>query len=146
MDIFGLLKDGVQKRPLSLKSVSHILQWWNMVQLYITYIISKSCMSHVTHVLSYADLSFFHKKPAKFAISRNTYTDSVWYTISNTFWVFKNFFKRQVTTLMMSAKMVALGLLKIKKFWNNNYDVIIFVHDVNKNILSCDSSYLTKVW
>ena len=29
-----------------------------------------------------------------------------------------------VTILMMSAKMVTLGLLKIKLIWNNGYDVI----------------------
>ena len=45
-----------------------------------------------------------------------------------------------VTILMMSAKMVTLGLLKIKLIWNNGYDVIIFVYGVINNILSCDSN------
>ena len=35
----------------------------------------------------------------------------------------------------MSAKMTKLGLLKIKVFSNNSYDVIIFVHDVTNKIL-----------
>ena len=40
MDFLGLLTDGKgsgQKGPSSLKSVAHILQWWNLAQLYITY-------------------------------------------------------------------------------------------------------------
>ena len=45
-----------------------------------------------------------------------------------------------VTILMMSAKMVTLGLLKIKLIWNNCYDVIIFVYGVINNILPCDSN------
>ena len=45
-----------------------------------------------------------------------------------------------VTILMMSAKMVTLGLLKIKLIWNNGYDVIIFVYGAINNILSCDSN------
>ena len=37
-----------------------------------------------------------------------------------------------VTTLMMSAKMATLGLLKIKVFWKKGYDVMISTHDVTK--------------
>ena len=33
---FGLLTDRGAKKPLSLKSVRHILQWWNLAQLYLT--------------------------------------------------------------------------------------------------------------
>ena len=38
MGIFGagLLMDGGGKRSPSLKSVTHILQWWNLAQLYLT--------------------------------------------------------------------------------------------------------------
>ena len=46
-----------------------------------------------------------------------------------------------VTTLMISAKMSALGLLKIKVLWNRGYDVIISVHDVTNKILSRDVNY-----
>ena len=50
-----------------------------------------------------------------------------------------------VKTLMMSAKMATLDLLKIKVFWNKSYDAIIFVYDViNKNILR-DSIYIVYV-
>ena len=50
-----------------------------------------------------------------------------------------------VTILMMSAKMDALDLLKIKVFWNKDYDIIFFVHDVINKVLSCDSGYIVDV-
>ena len=50
-----------------------------------------------------------------------------------------------VAILMMSTKMVTLGLLKIKVFWNKDYDVIIYVHDVNNKILSRDSNCIVDV-
>ena len=37
-----------------------------------------------------------------------------------------------VKILMMSAKLATPAFLKIKIFWNNDYDVIIFVYDVTK--------------
>ena len=50
-----------------------------------------------------------------------------------------------VTTLMISAKIVTLGLLKIKVFWNKGYAVIISVYDVSNEILSLDPSYIVDV-
>ena len=50
-----------------------------------------------------------------------------------------------VTIFMMSAKMAAPGVLKIKGFWKKVYDVIISVHDVTNKILSCDSNYNANV-
>ena len=47
-----------------------------------------------------------------------------------------------IPTLMMSANMATLGVLKIKVFLNKNYDVIIFVNSVSSKILSCDSNYI----
>ena len=49
------------------------------------------------------------------------------------------------TILMMSAKMATLDLLNINIFWNKGYDVIIFVQDVTKETLSCDSYYVVDV-
>ena len=53
----------------------------------------------------------------------------------------------------MPAKMATLGLLKITVFWNKDYGVIVYVHDVTKKFLSRDSVYIycgcghvTKVW
>ena len=50
-----------------------------------------------------------------------------------------------VTILMMPVKMATLGLLKIKVFWNKDYDVIISVYDVTSKILSYDSNYIVNV-
>ena len=50
-----------------------------------------------------------------------------------------------VRILMFSAKMAALGLLKIKVFWNKGYRVIIAVHDVTCKVLSRDSTYIVDV-
>ena len=55
-----------QKGPLSLKSVTHILQWWNLAQLYLTQRRSKKYMNHVTHPLSSADISIFSPEISKF--------------------------------------------------------------------------------
>ena len=49
------------------------------------------------------------------------------------------------TSLIMSAKLATQGLLKIKVFRNKGYDVIIYVHDVNNQILLCDSNYIVDV-
>ena len=50
-----------------------------------------------------------------------------------------------VTTLMISAKMASLDLLKMKVFQNKCYDTIISPHDVTNNTLSCDSNYIVDV-
>ena len=50
-----------------------------------------------------------------------------------------------VRILMMSAKIITPGLLKIRVFSNNGYDVIIYVHNVTSKILSCDSNYIIDV-
>ena len=47
-----------------------------------------------------------------------------------------------VAILIMSAKLVILGLLKIKIFQNNEYDVMISVHDVTNEIFSGNSNYI----
>ena len=50
-----------------------------------------------------------------------------------------------VAILMMSALMAAPGLLKIKVFWSKGYDVMSYVHDVTRQILSPDSNYIVDV-
>ena len=50
-----------------------------------------------------------------------------------------------VTILMMSAEITTPGLLEIRVFWNNGYDVITFVYDVTNKILSCDLNYVINV-
>ena len=45
-----------------------------------------------------------------------------------------------VTIMMLSTKMLIVGLLKI--LWNKGYDAIISVHDVINEILSRESNYI----
>ena len=45
----------------------------------------------------------------------------------------------------MSAKTAALGVLKIKIFWNKGDDVMIFVRDVTNKVLSNDKKYIVDV-
>ena len=57
------------------------------------------------------------------------------------------------TILMMSSKLATPGLLKVKVFQkvflklfqNKIYDVITYVHDITKKILSCNSNYIVDV-
>ena len=46
---------------------------------------------------------------------------------------------------MIEANLAALGLCKIKVFWNKDYDAIISLHDVTNEILSRDSVYIANV-
>ena len=70
MAFSGLLTDGgggTAKRPPSLKSVTPIVQWWNLAQLYLTQGRSKKYMNHVTYSLSSADISSFSQEINKFS-------------------------------------------------------------------------------
>ena len=66
-----------KKAPPSLKSVTHILQWWNLAQLYLTQRRSKniSVTWHTPWILLTS--VFFHWKSSNFAISRNTDIDCI---------------------------------------------------------------------
>ena len=100
-------------------------------------------MNYVAHSLRSADISIF----SPVVTSRNTDIDRffiIFKNISNSF----NFFEslkvvliNVVEILIISAKLATLGLLKIKVFWNIDYDLIISVHDVTNKILSHDSNY-----
>ena len=110
--LFGA-SHGCKKVPsLSLRSVTHILQWWNLVViLYLKKVLK--CTNHVTHLL----------------IS----TESL-----------KIVLIKMAITLMMSARLTTLGLLKIKAFWNKAYDIIIFVHGVTNKVLSRGSNCIVN--
>ena len=45
----------------------------------------------------------------------------------------------------MSASFATQGFLKANVFWNKDYDVIVFVHDVTNKTLSRDSIYIVDV-
>ena len=57
---------GPQKDHPSLRSVTHILQWWNLAQLYLNQRRSKIYMNHVAHPLSFDDISIFSQETNKF--------------------------------------------------------------------------------
>ena len=50
-----------------------------------------------------------------------------------------------MVTILISAKMAALGLLEIKVCRNKGHDVIISVYDVTNKIFSRDSNYIVDV-
>ena len=55
------------------------------------------------------------------------------------------FIKNMVKILIMSAKMAAPALLKIKIFWNKGYYVKDSFYDVSDKILSLDSNQIMDV-
>ena len=50
-----------------------------------------------------------------------------------------------MVAILMSGKMATLDFLKIKLFQNEGYDVIIYVHDVTNQMLSCDPNYIVDL-
>ena len=75
-----------------------------------------------------------------------------WYIISNSFnfsWVFKDCFNEHGYNFddvsKNDYKCQQKNLLKMKVFWNKDYNVIISLHDVTNKILSRDSMYLVDV-
>ena len=75
----GLLTDGGRAKspPPSLKSVTHILQWRNLAQLYLTQRRSKNIWIRWQTSWVLLKSVFFHRKSANFALSRNTYIDCI---------------------------------------------------------------------
>ena len=86
--------------------------------------------------------TFFHRKSATLVISRNTDTDCI---LIHNFYFFKVLLINMVAILMISANLVSLSFLKIKEFWNNVYDVILYVHHTAIKFLSSDSNYIVNV-
>ena len=50
-----------------------------------------------------------------------------------------------VATMMMSPKFATLGLLKVKTYWKNCYDVINSANDVTREFLSGDSNWIVDL-
>ena len=142
----GCSRMGGAKRPPSLISVTHILQLWNLAQLYLTYRRSKKYINHVTQPMSSADISIFSPEISKFCyIKKCRYRlhFDAWFLILLIF--LKDFLIKMIIILMMSAKMATPGLLKTMIFWNKGYGVIIPVHDVSNKILSHGSNDIVDV-
>ena len=56
-----------------------------------------------------------------------------------------DFLTNMVAILMMLAKLTTSGLLKIKVFLNEGYNVMISVHDVSNKVLSRNSNNIAYV-
>ena len=138
-----LLTDGGRKKT-PLPKICH--RYPTMMKpgiLYLTQGRSKKYMNHVTHPLSSAGISIFST-----ALCCVKMYISFWYKISNFFNFFESLKMVLVTIdtiLMMLRKMPRLGLLKMRLFWNNCYDVIISVYDIINKILLNASNYILGV-
>ena len=106
-------------------------------------------INHVSHPLISADISIFSLEMSTFCYIKK-YRYRLYFGTQLLFLL--KFCKSLrigliniVTILMMSAKMAALGLLRIKVFWNKGSSIIISVHDLTNKILSRDSYYITDV-
>ena len=110
-------------------------------------------MNHVTHTMSSVDICIFLSEISKFHCVKNyryrLHFDTKFLIILTFFESLKIVLMNMVAILIMSAKMVTLGLLKIKVIENKAYDAITFVY------LPCNSNhivtkvyilYVTKVW
>ena len=62
----------------------------------------------------------------------------------NVLCVFKGFLENVAAILMIPIKLVILGCLKIRVFWKEGYDVIVFGHVITQ-ILSRESNYIADV-
>ena len=105
-------------------------------------------MNHITHVGSSVDIKVFYRKSAIFAVSINTDKNCILthnFYFLTTFESLKVVLINVVAILMMSIKLPTVALLKIKVFWNKDYDVTISVHDVTNKILARDSNYIVNV-
>ena len=107
-------------------------------------------MNHVTHTLSSANISIFSPEISKFCYIKK-YRYRLHFGTQFLFFLtfiesLRIFLIKLVIILMMSAKMVTPGLLKIMVFWNKSYDVIIPFNDITNKILSCDSNYIVDLF
>ena len=127
---WGVLGGGQKSPPL--KSATHILQWRNLVKLYLI-----------------PDISNFSPEITKICyIKKYRYRlhFGTWFKILLTFFEsLKIVLIKTVAILKMSAKMATLSLPKIKVLWNEGYEVIISVYDVTNKILFSESNYIVDV-
>ena len=123
MGLFGATHGWGAKKsppPPSLKSVTHILQWWNLAQLYLTLKRFRKYMNHITHQLSSAEISIFSPKISKICcIKKYRYRlhfDSLFLILLTFFWSLK-IVLINMAKILMSANIATLGLPKIKVLW-----------------------------
>ena len=142
------------KKPPSLKSVTYVLQEWNLAQLYFTWRRSKKYVNHVTHPLSSADFRIFLLEISKFCYFKKyryrLYFDTLFLIFLTFFESWKIFLINMFIILMMSAKMATLGLLKKKVMTSwflsmTSSTQIYHVTQIILYMLSRDQSLVTLV-
>ena len=111
----------------------------------------------MTHPFISADISIFPQETCNFCnikkCSYRLHFNTRFLNLLALFESLKVVLIKMASMLMISAKMAALDLLKIKVFSNKGYDVIVSEHDVTKKglsrvqitlwIWSCDQSLVT---
>ena len=102
------------------KTVRHILQWWNLAHLYITYRRSEKHMNHVKNPFNSADIRIFLPEISNFCyIKKYRYrlqSDTSFIIPLTFFECLKVLLEKLIATLMMSAKLATIGLVKNKHF------------------------------
>ena len=112
-------------------------QWWNLAQLYITWIILKKCLDHVRHSLSFANISiFYHKIQIKAAFQ--CLRPNFFYF----FETWKTFLINMIAIFIKKEKMFTPGCLEINIFRSKVYDVIISVHCVTYKVWFCKLAHI----
>ena len=124
-----------QKGPPSLKSITHILQW-NLARLVILSLkkILKIYKSRHTAFEFCWNLHFFTENWQLLLYQEIQLYIAFRYIISNSFKFCESLsvvLINMVAILIMSVKLAALGILKIKAFGNKGYNVIILSRESN---------------
>ena len=94
---------GGAKMPPSLKSVTHILQWWNLVQLYLTWKNPKKYMYYVTLPLSSTEIHIFSPEISKFCHIKKC--------------MYRLHFDTKFLILLTFLESSKILLMKKQKFW-----------------------------
>ena len=88
---------GPPERSSSIKSVTHILLWWNSAVIPYLKKIQKTYKSHDTPLEFYWHQQFFTRNQQNLLYQEIQIQIAFWYIISNSFnfsWVFKDFFNK----------------------------------------------------
>ena len=146
----GLLTDGGKGKRPPLSKICHTYPTLMKLVTVIPYLKKiKKKENQVEHYLSSADISNFSLKISNFQYIRKyryrLHFNAYILDLTNFFESSKIVLVNMAEFLMMPAKLATLGLLKIKVFFNKDYDVITPVCDVIKKILSHDSNYIVDV-
>ena len=129
---WGCSRMGVTKEDTpSLKSITHILQWWNLVQLYLTRKRSKKCMNHLTHPKSPAEISNFSLEISKFGYIKQymyrLHFDRKYLILLTFLEALKIVLIKKSQFRWCQQKWLAQAFLKELYFEKKGYDAIIYV-------------------